>query len=390
MTRCPCADHLHSLLRGLGTIFSALGVLQRGARRCPGVCWCLHLATVGFPLPGASDGIFVGCREGYLFRSGTKGLGYYRKDVVRLYAPTRPRTFEPKDASAAGGSGGAAATATMGNPSGAAGPPQSEAAEVQPQRPPAAAAAKPAQQGNSSHMPYLQRLLRAAPGIPCAITTWDGSLLITGSLGSRDSCIRVWRLPQPPSEEPQNPCEDSQTQGKHENASSSPGDTTPPSSCSSESAPAATPTPAAQPTLLHTLAGHTAPVLSLVLNPEGTLLFSGSHDYTIHAWRTSDWACVRVLKGHGGGVRALAVSPDGGTLYSAAGDNTLRVRLPPCRAQLLLSCPAALAVGVLLRADCCWCWGQQLQLAVLTAPVHLKFHVQRVVASTASRRSPGF
>ena len=80
-----------------------------------------------------------------------------------------------------------------------------------------------------------------------------------------------------------------------------------------------------QPTLLTELRGHTAPVLSLALSPDGALLYSGSHDYTVRAWATADWRCVRVLKGHGGGVRALAVAPDGGTLYSAAGDNTLRV-----------------------------------------------------------------
>lgn len=133
----------------------------------------------------------------------------------------------------------------------------------------------------------------------------DNALLFTASLGAQDHCIRVWRLP-PPQQGPE------AGEGQQQAAGS----------------PQASAQPS-QPTLLCTLRGHTASVLALALCPDGSLLFSGSHDYTVRVWSTADWSCVRELRGHGGGVRALAVSPDGSLVYSAAGDNTLRVRTEP-------------------------------------------------------------
>ena len=118
-----------------------------------------------------------------------------------------------------------------------------------------------------------------------------------------------------------------------------------------------------QPTLFRMLAGHTAPVLSLALSPDGTLLYSGSYDQTIRVWSTADWHCLRVLKGHGGGVRALAVAPDGSALYSAAADNTIRVS----RSCLLLGRPCSI-VGCPRSWQCSAMYGRH---AMLAPPVRL-------------------
>lgn len=216
------------------------------------------------------------CREGYLFREGTKGAGYYRKDVARRYCAAAARgetTTRPAPAASnavsssdsAGGSSQAGAAA-----------PDSEA--------------EAAKQAAEEARQYIQSLLRAPPNMHAIVADPAGRLLFTSSLGSSDCAVRVWRL--------------------HWGGDCKDG--------SSTSCP--------RPQLAHTLVGHTESVLSLALSPAGDLLFSGSYDQTIRVWRTTDWHCLRVLKGHGGGVRALAVAPDGGMLYSAAADNTIRVR----------------------------------------------------------------
>lgn len=120
-------------------------------------------------------------------------------------------------------------------------------------------------------------------------------LLCTASLGPKDCGIRVWRL--------------------HGDADASSGS-------GDDGAPSP---PLLAPQLHRTLTGHASPVLSLALSPDGSLLYSGSHDCTVRVWSTADWHCRRTLKGHGGGVRALAAAPDGSALYTAAADNTIRV-----------------------------------------------------------------
>lgn len=147
---------------------------------------------------------------------------------------------------------------------------------------------------------YIRRLLEAPPSMHSVALSPCGSLLFTSSLGPKDSSIRVWRL----------------LPGRRDiTAGSTSGNGGSTTGCAE-----------LQPELHRTLTGHTAPVLSLALTPDGSLLLSGSHDQSIRVWRTADWHCLRVLKGHGGGLRALAVAPDALTLYSAAADNTVRVR----------------------------------------------------------------
>ena len=216
-------------------------------------------------------------REGYLFRDGSLGRGYYRKDVVRRYCASvglDPPATPPPEAKGSGGRG-----------------------------------AGKGQLGGEAARQYIQRLLAAPPSMHSVVADAAAGLLFTSSLGPSDCAVRVWRL---------------------WDACSGAGSDAARSSGESDGL--------LQPALVHTLSGHTAPVLSLALSPDRRLLFTGSHDYTVRVWRIADWHCLRVLKGHGGGVRVLAVAPDGATLYSAASDNTIRVRagLPGMLKQAIL------------------------------------------------------
>ena len=206
------------------------------------------------------------CREGYLFRDGVLGRGYYRKDTVRRHcawaAPVLP---------AAGAAAGTLPTAdgAADGDTGSQGPQQQQQQQAG---------------GGEAARQYIQRLLQAPPNMHSVVADPSRGLLFTASLGPSDCSIRAWRLHQGSS-------------GSRELRAE----------------------------LHRTLTGHTASVLSLALSADGSLLFSGSHDYTVRVWSTADWCCLRTLKGHGGGVRALVAAPDGATLYSAASDNTIRV-----------------------------------------------------------------
>jgi WD40 repeat protein len=66
-------------------------------------------------------------------------------------------------------------------------------------------------------------------------------------------------------------------------------------------------------------------IISLAFSPDGSLLFYGSTDCTIHALDTTTWTEVASLGGHIGGVNDLTFSPDGETLASAGGDGVVRL-----------------------------------------------------------------
>ena len=171
------------------------------------------------------------CRPGYLFRDGSLGRGYYRKDVVRRYCPSaapEPPATPPPEAEGSG---------TKGTGQG--------------------------QLGGEAARQYIQRLLAAPPSMHCAVADTAAGLLFTSSLGPSDTSVRVWRLWE--------------------------------TSGGSGTGAAAASSSRLQPVLLRTLTGHTAPVLSLALSPDRRLLFTGSHDYTVRVWSTADWHCLRVL-----------------------------------------------------------------------------------------------
>jgi cytochrome c len=72
------------------------------------------------------------------------------------------------------------------------------------------------------------------------------------------------------------------------------------------------------------LDGHTAPIVSLAVSPDGTTLASASWDRTIRLWPLAGGA-PRVLEGHTQNVNGVAFMPDGRNLVSVGYDATLRI-----------------------------------------------------------------
>ena len=72
------------------------------------------------------------------------------------------------------------------------------------------------------------------------------------------------------------------------------------------------------------LDGHTAPIVSLAVSPDGNTLASASWDRSIRLWPLSGGE-VRVLNGHDQNVNAVAFTGDGKSLVSASYDATLRI-----------------------------------------------------------------
>lgn len=72
------------------------------------------------------------------------------------------------------------------------------------------------------------------------------------------------------------------------------------------------------------LKGHTAPVVSLAVSPDGKLLASAGWDHTVRLWPLGRGE-PRVLEGHQQAVNGVAFAPDGRTLITAGYDATLRL-----------------------------------------------------------------
>jgi len=70
--------------------------------------------------------------------------------------------------------------------------------------------------------------------------------------------------------------------------------------------------------------GHTAPIASLAVSPDGAPLASASWDRTIRLWPMAGGA-PRVLEGNTQNVNGVAFTPDGKSVVSAGYDATLRV-----------------------------------------------------------------
>jgi hypothetical protein len=73
------------------------------------------------------------------------------------------------------------------------------------------------------------------------------------------------------------------------------------------------------------LSGHTGPVTSLALFPDGKLALTGSRDRTLRIWDLANARTVRTLEGHTGPVLAVAVAADGKRIASAGSDHVVRV-----------------------------------------------------------------
>lgn len=71
--------------------------------------------------------------------------------------------------------------------------------------------------------------------------------------------------------------------------------------------------------------GHDAPVWTVLFNPSGTILASGSHDQTVRLWDVQTHQCLQVLRGHQDGVRAIAFDDNAQYLASGSSDQTIRL-----------------------------------------------------------------
>jgi WD40 repeat protein/serine/threonine protein kinase len=76
---------------------------------------------------------------------------------------------------------------------------------------------------------------------------------------------------------------------------------------------------------LLTLEGHSASVLCVAFNPDGTQLASGSVDKTVKVWDIDAQKELRTLKGHSESVVCVAFNPDSTRLASASRDGTVKV-----------------------------------------------------------------
>jgi cytochrome c len=70
--------------------------------------------------------------------------------------------------------------------------------------------------------------------------------------------------------------------------------------------------------------GHTAPIVSLAVSPDGTRLASASWDHTVRIWSLDDGS-HQVLEGHSQNVNGVAFTADGRSLVSVGYDRELRI-----------------------------------------------------------------
>lgn len=79
---------------------------------------------------------------------------------------------------------------------------------------------------------------------------------------------------------------------------------------------------------LRTLAGHTAAVMGLAFNADGSRLVTGSHDKSIRVWNTADGALVGRVDSPAP-VNDLALTADASQIVTADADNVLRLWATP-------------------------------------------------------------
>jgi WD40 repeat protein len=70
--------------------------------------------------------------------------------------------------------------------------------------------------------------------------------------------------------------------------------------------------------------GHSNVVSKLAYSPAGDLLFTGSRDSTVRAWRLADRRLLRVMAPHFEGITALAVSSDGRIVVAGDGSGAIQ------------------------------------------------------------------
>ncbi|WP_158303001.1 WD40 repeat domain-containing protein [Kosmotoga olearia] len=75
---------------------------------------------------------------------------------------------------------------------------------------------------------------------------------------------------------------------------------------------------------LRTFEGHTDWVRTVAISPDGKYIVSGSENGKIRIWNLKG-NCLRILSGHSGSVLSLAVSPDGKYIVSGSWDNAIKL-----------------------------------------------------------------
>ncbi|KAL2917784.1 SCF ubiquitin ligase complex subunit cdc4 [Polyrhizophydium stewartii] len=134
-------------------------------------------------------------------------------------------------------------------------------------------------------------------------------LLVTGS---RDATLRVWRLPDPRSDEPWTHAlalERLRTHQLNVEAGLVDPKTPPPS--------------VENPYLMHILQGHTASVRAVA--GQGNVVVSGSYDCTVRVWNLSKGVCEFVFEGHREKVYSVGYSHELRRAVSGSLDTTIRV-----------------------------------------------------------------
>ncbi|KAG2126823.1 WD40-repeat-containing domain protein [Suillus clintonianus] len=73
------------------------------------------------------------------------------------------------------------------------------------------------------------------------------------------------------------------------------------------------------------LQGHTGPVRSVSVSPDGKYIVSGSDDKIIRVWDLGTGETVGSLRGHTGPIWSVSISPDSKHIVSGSEDKSIRV-----------------------------------------------------------------
>jgi WD40 repeat protein len=73
------------------------------------------------------------------------------------------------------------------------------------------------------------------------------------------------------------------------------------------------------------LEGHTGSVVTCDYSPDGSILATGSSDFTINLWNSADGTLINTLQGHENQINTIAFAPDGGKILSAGSGRNIKI-----------------------------------------------------------------